>query len=303
MNEEITICECIARMISHNFGTTLPAVKINTVSMHKPGRGPKTGLQLTSPGWKIAPVFYPEDFMPDGRDPEDLNVVDEADRDILFKVVDDMTHEFIKAMEDCENIDAADLIDGVKRGNLIACVTSAARSADMLQNMPHRIFLDLAVYARVILLQDDDAGKQMSMAVNYAAMNKLGMTEDEVIDSALENSRTQVGSRIKRMSEMIPESQAGDIEMTVLTNNKAMYGASVILDNEVLQAVAEIYGGDYYMLPSSVHELIAIPADEDNLPGYRAMVSDINTNVVGDEATLSGNVYRWDSRANAVRIA
>ena len=50
-----------------------------------------------------------------------------------------------------------------------------------------------------------------------------------------------------------------NLKMYVLTNRRGIYGASFIADKQVLGSIAEKLGGDFAILPSSVHELIIIP--------------------------------------------
>ena len=47
--------------------------------------------------------------------------------------------------------------------------------------------------------------------------------------------------------------------MYCLTNGDKMNGAGLILQGDLMQQIAEIVGGDFYILPSSCHEVLVIP--------------------------------------------
>jgi len=82
------------------------------------------------------------------------------------------------------------------------------------------------------------------------------------------------------------------MSMYILTNSDRFYGDAVILYPDVLSDLREMTGSDLYLLPSSVHEFIAIPccegADEEGLIN---MVRSVNRTSVTEEDFLSDNVY------------
>ena len=45
----------------------------------------------------------------------------------------------------------------------------------------------------------------------------------------------------------------------VLTNSSKINGAAVVLYPQCLQHIGENIGGNYYLLPSSIHEMIIMP--------------------------------------------
>ena len=61
--------------------------------------------------------------------------------------------------------------------------------------------------------------------------------------------------------------------------------------------IAEQIGGDYYVLPSSLHELVVLKKDQiltaDEL---KAMVKEVNQQMVGPNEKLSDGVYVYDAK-------
>lgn len=96
-------------------------------------------------------------------------------------------------------------------------------------------------------------------------------------------------------------------EMTkqfVLSNESCRYGAAGVLRKDLMERFAEQVGGNFYILPSSIHDLILLPDD-----GFvsseclKEMVQEVNKSVVAREEWLSENVYYYDCKEKKVRIS
>lgn len=81
--------------------------------------------------------------------------------------------------------------------------------------------------------------------------------------------------------------------MFILTNDKRNLGAAAILYDGVLKKLSEKFQSDLYILPSSIHECIVLPADKDEAEELGALVSRVNHSQVAKEEWLSNCVYRY----------
>lgn len=89
----------------------------------------------------------------------------------------------------------------------------------------------------------------------------------------------------------------------VMTNRTGINGASVILYDGVLRDFAETLGSDLVILPSSIHETLAIPYEEHlNAAELENMVRSINRTEVPPEDILSNSVYRYDRETDSVCV-
>ena len=62
-------------------------------------------------------------------------------------------------------------------------------------------------------------------------------------------------------------------------------------------------GGDYFVLPSSVHEVLIMPKSEDMDPKeLRNMVQDVNATQVAEGEILSDQVYEYDAKTHKLSI-
>jgi len=89
----------------------------------------------------------------------------------------------------------------------------------------------------------------------------------------------------------------------VVTNRLNQYGACAMLFPEALKGLADKWECDLYILPSSVHEILALPTlkgDADELTG---IVKEVNASMVSPEEKLSDTVYRYYHKNGKVEIA
>jgi len=107
------------------------------------------------------------------------------------------------------------------------------------------------------------------------------------------------------MMGMEPEEpMPGEPTMLVATVEGAFMGASVIQYPGFMEQAAEKIGGDFFVLPSSIHEVLLIP--DDGSADYHelaAMVQTINETQVAPAERLSDNVYHYDKEDKVFELA
>ena len=85
--------------------------------------------------------------------------------------------------------------------------------------------------------------------------------------------------------------------MYVLSNADKLNGAAALLDAKTMEDISEKLGGDFVVLPSSIHETIVLPLNEDmDRHTLEAMVQDVNATQVAPEERLSDHVYAYDAK-------
>ena len=93
-------------------------------------------------------------------------------------------------------------------------------------------------------------------------------------------------------------------EMFILTSKMKINGATVIFSEEVRQKVGKQIGGDYYLLPSSIHEWVVIPKRcARSTQEMEDMVQEVNEDAVEEEEFLSNHVYEYDVARAQMRQA
>ena len=214
-----------------------------------------------------------------------------------------------------------DVRDIEKIKDRIECrLVNCENNAEFLEGKPFTQLEDLAVIYSVNLgKQDPD--NLMSTTVTDMLMADWGISTEELHSIALENlenSGIQLKSLREQMIElmfpdgapndhsmdfMLPPEDAGP-QMYVLSNSEKHYGAKAVLDTQKMDEIAEKLGGDYVILPSSVHEVLILPnAAEMDRPALEEMVRTVNATEVKPNEVLSDNVYVYDSQAHEIMRA
>ena len=84
-------------------------------------------------------------------------------------------------------------------------------------------------------------------------------------------------------------------QFLVLTTKSKQFGASAILNLHLLQNIYHYYGEEpFYLLPSSIHEILALPATDFEADELREMVTEINQIAVKPEEVLANQVYLYN---------
>lgn len=186
----------------------------------------------------------------------------------------------------------------------ITCrLINAKLNEKYLADKPHTFVEDLAVIYSIYLKPD------ASIPITNDLMEShWGVTVKDLHDIALSNMEKVNPSKIMNIEEILTSSfgipaSPMVIPMYVLTNETKIYGASVILNPDMLEKAAETLGtDDFYILPSSVHEVIVIPADMGEDEEFMDMVWEINRSEVLPEEVLSDNIYAYDSKERTFYI-
>lgn len=85
-----------------------------------------------------------------------------------------------------------------------------------------------------------------------------------------------------------------DCYPVIVTNRSGIYGAATVL--AIAEQAAEQMGGAFYMLPSSVHEVILLPESMGiSYEEAALLVQEVNSSEVGPEDFLSDTVYRYEN--------
>lgn len=180
------------------------------------------------------------------------------------------------------------------------------KNKKMLEDVPHIRWNDLAVVFYYAMEQDVVGRATITIRKEHLAIWK--QEEGMLFAIAQENMRRDMPELLVPMKELLEEmtgvelEKQYDVPMYVLTNKEKIFGASVLLYSEKLQELAEKTGKNLLILPSSVHEVLLMPDEEDQEYGfYRQMVEEVNTTQVDPEEVLSYSLYCYDRQKKEIK--
>lgn len=170
-----------------------------------------------------------------------------------------------------------------------------------------------------IVINKDQNGIQSTKVTNELA-ERLGMNEEQLFKCAAENTKRIFPPTVKNMNDVmrdlylksgvpedIAEMMIGEIppEHTawVISNKSALNGAASMLYENELYELAENLGSDLYILPSSVHEVLAVSAASESPEELAEMVVQVNKEEVSLDERLSNQVYHYDRELRKVCLA
>ena len=204
--------------------------------------------------------------------------------------------------------------DQVKE-HLFIRVSDAKENEAFLAMSPHKEVDGLAISYHIAF--EGLHGVEASTPVSYKMMEMYGVTAEQLHADALESSQRLYPVKYASMAEVMQQmmgiepDMAADMmppmegpQLMVLTNMQGMHGAGALFYPEQLETIAQQMGTDFFVLPSSVHEVLILPDDGSQDPdSLQFMVREINQSTVAPEDRLSDFVYHYDAQDQVLERA
>lgn len=265
----------------------------------------RAGIAVMKNEEDIGPCVYLDEFYreyeSDGMRFDEI--VDEVYR-LIMKHKDDDALEFdISGFKKWETV----------RENVYAKLINAEQNKELLEEIPHRAFMDLAVVYYAVAR--DSAREDIGTILIYNGhMEMWGQEEENLYQTAMMNMRadgeadfTDIRTIVERITGISftkeDSSNSRDTDMYVLTNDRKCFGAAEILDKKTMRMIADQIGDGFIVLPSSVHETIVLPPnDEEEYRRLADMVRAVNDTQVEAEERLSDHVYVYSRDEETLKI-
>ncbi len=257
----------------------------------------RKGILMESPGVNVSPTIYLEEFYQRSLEGESM---DELVQDIL---------DFYSVIK-CEkswNTDGIEHYDAIQ-DKIVFKLIHTEKNHALLQEIPHIELLDLSIVFYALL--DVNSQGTATMTVSNEHLRCWDVTKEELLTLARRNVISLLPAELFTMQQAVDDVlrsapgerknllkgalDEGDDFMYVLSNPIRSFGAACIAYPEVLDMAGRVLGEDYYVLPSSVHEVVLVPVSKGMEPDeMNAMVGEINETQVADEEVLSNHAYLY----------
>ena len=166
----------------------------------------------------------------------------------------------------------------------------------------------------VVVINDDN--RRFECTVTTEIAEAFGLNDDDLMEYAfisaplidepvLEDLEETLTSFLAIPENYLLRTEPIDepVPMYLLTNKSGLNGAAALFYPGIRQKIGHLLGKDYYVLPSSLQELIIVPErDGISAPDLKAMVTTANRSVVMPENVLSDNVFKYDRDTGIMRI-
>ena len=193
----------------------------------------------------------------------------------------------IKALLDPEQI----------RSRLIVRLLNRKTNEGILKEMPHLPFLDLAITFHLLVEEKVDGTKSVRVT-NKLWEEYIGDSVLQMYRQALINTERLFPARMVQMEKLLHLSELGiSSGLFIVSNPHGIYGAAVLLYEGVQEKIKKILEEDYYVIPSSVHEVLVIrESDVTDVDMLKSTILEVNRTQVGEEDILSNLLYKYENK-------
>lgn len=100
----------------------------------------------------------------------------------------------------------------------------------------------------------------------------------------------------------IPLPDAENVMLYILCTPQPASGAAVLLNRDAMQKASDDIGGDLFILPSSIHEVLLVSSSGLRPEELEGLIQSVNQSEVRPEEVLSNHVYRYDCQTKQLSM-
>lgn len=262
-------------------------IELEERSITKAQRGELSGLIFKAPDTICAPTYYVEDFYEGYKGGETVE-------NLVLTAVQNVCH-YIQHPPVFPDIEPGFFDDPDK---LRVRLLNKAKNRDYLSGVPHVEDCGLALIAEI------RSGEYRTVVTNDLLASS-GMNRDAMLETALENSAACDRATLYDLSEVFQnawgecenllELDAGEgplpVSLYVLSNEDSFYGAAALFYPGMLSRLEELMGGSFYVLPSSVHEVLLLPVTDGDAQKLADIIKTANRTVTTSDVFLADDLF------------
>lgn len=259
----------------------------------------RTGLTISQKETNISPTIYLEEYYRQYENGWTLDEITES----LTRLYHEVRFEHSWEVSQVQDFNLAKTKVAYK-------VIHYEKNRDLLKDLPHIPYLDLAIVF-YLLLETTEKGAATILITNEM-LRYWDISLEHLYQIALVNTPTILHAEFKPMRVVIQEMMHKplcEIDLTdncmyVLSNHHRHFGAACMLYTQVLEDIGNQLDEDYYILPSSIHEIIILPVScTMGLEEINDMIVEINETQVSEEDMLSEHAYYYCREKNQLLMA
>ncbi len=253
---------------------------------------------------RVTPTIYYDKFYKQYQWGMSIEAIVKKVEEMYRRAADNTSemYKISKMMEDYESV----------REKLMIRVVNYERNQEFLNSVPHKKVQDLGLIFIVLLSEISDT--IASITVNNSIMESWGISLEEMTEQALKNHIRMLPfvcrplvDHMVALREKDLEFKGGETEtgcgiiceeydaqylLYIVTNRINLYAAAVLAYPDILERLGEEFGGDYIIIPSSVHEILCVKDSGDkDYEELLEMLNEVNSYAVEREEVLSDSIY------------
>lgn len=283
---------CTDSLIAHTHDRADDEIVIDERTLTKAQYGDLTGLIFRAGDSVCAPTIYVEDFYDMYKRGSSVSELYEAAVSSVLYSIDNAPGITEESFTEPDMLHVR--------------LLNKAGNKDYLENVPHIDFgCGLALIAEVV------SGEFRAVITNEL-VECFEMDQDELLEAALVNSSLIDPPALFELTELLAEgrercknllgsgsasapSLPPSVSLYVLSNTDCFWGAAALFYPDVMARLHELMNGPFYIIPSSVHELLLLPISEGDPQQLVAMIREANRTVVSKDEFLSDDLLICES--------
>lgn len=304
------ICHILQKMQEEVEGE----VKVSIRDITKNNGVVLTGLTFTQEDVNISPTIYLEDFYKKYQNGTGIEDILAEIKEIYYKSKLD------------KDIDMAFFTEyEMAKSHIVYKLIHYDKNRELLKEIPHREYLDLAIV--YYYLVDMKEFSNATILIHNKHLEYWKVNEEALYNLATKNTPRLLNvhfcgmmdvlkeiteeefwledvqqNKLSKSKEFLEGNAPKDATgMYVLSNVSRLYGAATILYDGILERCYEQLGGNFFILPSSVHEVILVPDSETvTREKLSQMVKEVNATQVEMQEQLSDFVYYYNAENRGI---
>ncbi|MBO5302479.1 MAG: hypothetical protein J6A92_00350 [Lachnospiraceae bacterium] len=261
------------------------------------------GLTIHENDCNIAPTIYLDYYYEDLLNGKSIQTIEQ---EII---------EVYKKNKSSKNMDLSFFTDYQKvKSNIVYKLVHYEQNKELLKYVPHIQYLDLAIVFCCLML--NSPGGNATILIYNHHLSMWNANVKQLYEIAKKNTPLLLPYEIESMESVLKSfcnempifsdvdtKELAVCPMYILTNKQKLFGASCILYENVLKEFANKVGQDLYILPSSLHEVILLPAlEEYNMEHLTKMVKEVNASQVQEEEILADHAYYYSRETGMISM-
>lgn len=269
------------------------SLKVEIVTTLKNNGSERIGLSISDSSINISPTIYLEEFYQYHN---------------CMISLDHIAQEIISLYEEVRldhDIDIDHIRDfSLAKHSIGYKLINASLNQELLKKIPHHNYYEFAIV--FIMFIDTEPHSHGTILITEELMKLWKTNINELYEIAHKNMPAILPISLVPMHDMVCEllhddatDYLKDNPLYIFTNKKRTLGASVLLYDNALSYVAQKLNDNFYILPSSIHELIIIPASlSPRITELNKMIKEVNKTQILPEEILGERAYYYDAKSN-----
>ena len=299
--------ESVAEQIKAYLPPEYASVTCSVKEQNKTNGVMQVGFQADRRGHAASPIVYMESFYNEVRSGESMDQIMRNIAEVIQDALDGPALDQSIRIEEFESI----------KDYLSVMVVNTAENRKLLEQVPHKEVADLSLLCYADL-PVDQGGYNATFKITEQMLQKWNVDREELFQIASENTIPANEPVLQNLEEVTRQILIGgaapenllkkefdfsnqEAILLVLTNEKKNFGAAMMFEPKVMDQLSQSFPEGFYILPSSLHEVLILPDREGILPKeLGAMVREVNRSQVEKMEQLSDRVYRYDKEAQKI---